>query len=58
MLSDVYISGVSLGEETPNIGNINVVEVLIFNSNDPYIPSTVSVDLSHTAAARDAGIDG
>ena len=37
MLSDVYISGVSFGEETQNIGNIHTVEVLIFNRNDLYI---------------------
>ena len=51
VLSDVQISGVSFGEETQNIRNTNTVEVLIFNPNDPYIPSTVSVDLPHTAAA-------
>ena len=28
---------VSSGEETPNIGNINTVEVLIFNPNGPYL---------------------
>ena len=50
VLSDVQISGVSFGEETQNIRNTNTVEVLIFNPNDPYIPSTVSVDLPHTAA--------
>ena len=36
MLSDVYISGVSFGEETQNIGNMNTI-ALIFNPNDPCI---------------------
>ena len=36
MLSDVEISAVSFGEGTQNIININTVEVLIFNPNDPY----------------------
>ena len=37
MLSDVQISGVSFGKETQNVENINTVEVLTFNPNDPYI---------------------
>ena len=37
MLSDVEISAVSFGEGTQNIININTVEVLIFNPNDPFI---------------------
>ena len=37
MLSDVYISAVSSGEEARNIRNINKAWVLIFNPNDLYI---------------------
>ena len=37
MLSNVYIYGVSFGEKTQSIRNMNTVEVLIFNPNDPYI---------------------
>ena len=58
MLSDVYISGVSFGEETPNIRNINTVEVVIFNPYDPYI----SVHSEHGSvthsSSRDTDIDG
>ena len=45
-------SAVSFGEETQNIRNINTVEVLIFDPNVPYFSSTVSVDVSHTAADK------
>ena len=39
MLSDVYkwISAVSFGEETQNIRNMNAVDALLINPNDPYI---------------------
>ena len=54
MFSDVKISGVSFGEETQNIGNINTVEVLDYNLSKSILTflSTVSVDLSHKAAAE------
>ena len=47
----------SFGEETPNIGNINTVEVRYLIHTTLTFPSTVSVDLLHTAAAQ-TGIDG
>ena len=50
MLSNVYIYGVSFGEETQSIRNMNTVEVLIFNPNDPYI-SVHNKRGSHTATA-------
>ena len=47
----------SFGEETQNIGNINAVEVLIFNPNDPYI-SVHCERGSVTHSSRDTGVDG
>ena len=46
----------SFGEETQNIRNINTVEVLIFNSNDPYI--SVHTKRGSVTAAADTGIGG
>ena len=45
------------GKKQKNIGNINTVKILIFNPNDPYISSTVSVGLLHTAAAAAAAAE-
>ena len=60
MLVDVLTSGVSFREATQTIGDINAVAVLIIIQTIIAFPSTVSVDLSHTAAAAAAekGIDG
>ena len=58
MLSDFYISWVSFGEATHNIGNINTVGVLIFNPNDPYISVHSERGSVTHSSSRDTGIDG
>ena len=58
MLSDVYISGVSFGEETPNNGNINTLEVLILNPNDFFISVDSERGSVTHSRSRDTDIDG
>ena len=48
----------SFGEETPNIGNINTVEVLIFNPNGLYISVHSARGSVTHSSSRDTGIDG
>ena len=48
----------SFGEESPKIGNIDTVEVLIFNPNDPYISVHSKRGSVTHSSSRDAGIDG